>query len=128
MVAMQFPISPLPKALFELSLVSFVLLFLPSFAGKKTSAGPSWPLPTLAICGAFLVVFPEISLTGNLGGVLARGRGCSFKRVEARVTIDMRAMILESPRQRLVGRDVLRPAPRPDQLLVRVRGLRGLPH
>ncbi len=32
----------------------------------------------------------------------------------------MRAMILESPRQPLVAKDVPRPAPRPDQLLVRV--------
>ena len=37
-----------------------------------------------------------------------------------RVTIWMRAMILESPRQPLVARDVPRPTPRPDQLLVRV--------
>jgi hypothetical protein len=35
MVAMEFPISPQPEALFELSLVSFVLLFLPSFADEK---------------------------------------------------------------------------------------------
>jgi propanol-preferring alcohol dehydrogenase len=43
-----------------------------------------------------------------------------FKKVGSRLIIFMRAMVLESPRQRLVSRDLPRPRPERGQVLVRI--------
>jgi propanol-preferring alcohol dehydrogenase len=120
MVALEFPISPTPEAPFELPLLSFSLSSSLSFIEKTLAGARPDRFPTLAICRAFLVLFPEAKLAGKLRGILVRRRGRGFKSDEVRVTNNMRAMILESPRQPLVAKDVPRPAPKSDQLLVRV--------